>query len=103
MKPLILLSIVFLAGCFPPPTPWIAEGGSKADGTVKLLHEYSRFNPPIATREQALALAKSKCEKWGYADAEEFGAVINTCLQINGFGECNHTRATAEFQCINPK
>lgn len=94
---------MLLAGCFPPPTPWMAEGGSKSDGTVRLVYEFSRFNPPIATKEQGIALAKSKCEKWGYSDAEEFGAILNTCLQINGFGECNHTRATAEFQCISPK
>jgi hypothetical protein len=52
---------------------YVATGGSKSDGTVKLSYEFGLFQEPVVNEQQGLELAKSKCAMWGYTGAEPFG------------------------------
>jgi len=94
----ILLFIGVLSGCA-VNKEWVATGGSRADGTVKLAYEYGQFQTPNTSRDQAIRTAQLRCTAWGYTGAEAFGEVIRTCTQSGGLG-CQTYRMTAEFQCL---
>lgn len=83
---------------------WAAEGGSKADGTVRLFYQYAWEEIPEASDEQGLQVAIERCKAWGYTKAEAFGAVTKKCQQygptIAGQG-CLDTWVTKEYQCRN--
>lgn len=88
---------VTLAGCA-VNKDWVAAGGSRADGTVKLAYEYGEFQKPMVSRDQAVRTATDRCAAWGYTGAEPFGEVLTNCINGNAYG-CNVYRVTAEFQC----
>lgn len=73
---------------------WTATGGSRADATVKLSYEYSEFEQPIVSEQEALDLAIQRCKSWGYASAEAFGGVTRTQNTSSSW------LVTKEFQCI---
>lgn len=105
MKKIILLASIgfFLAGCAAVPKEMIPVGGSKADGTVRMGYAYGAFEKPIVDLEQAKILAGQKCKIWGYDGAEPFGGQQSSCGQTDGFGNCNLTNVTVEYQCIDGK
>lgn len=81
---------------------WVALGGSKADGTIKLGVEHGEFETPVTSDHQAKSLAALRCAAWGYGDAEPFGGVLRTCAQGDGWG-CHRWLVTTEFQCLDKK
>lgn len=99
MKKIItLLFVISLIGCS-VHKQWVPTGGSKADGTVKMSYEIGSFQRPILDAQQGIESAKSRCQAWGYRNAEPFGGQVNTCLG-NGYG-CNRKLVTAEYQCLD--
>ncbi len=82
---------------------WIATGGSRADGTVKLSFEYTVFESRRIDVEQGVSIAAQRCEEWGYSGAEAFGGSDRKCEEVNGHGDCIAWLVTAEYQCTgNP-
>lgn len=93
------LFCVLLASCAQPVRKdLIPVGGSRADGTVKLAFEYSAFEQPQLDYQQGKAAARSRCQGWGYTDAEPFGAATQQCLAANQYG-CFRTMVTFTYQC----
>jgi|SoiMethySBSTD1v2_1073268.scaffolds.fasta_scaffold605447_2 hypothetical protein len=95
----LTLAAISVSGCA-THKEMVPVGGSRADGTVRLAYEYTLFEKPQVNGQQAMSAAQSKCSAWGYTRAEAFGGGSAQCLQVNGYGNCIHTRVTYEFQCI---
>ena len=73
--------------------------GSRADAVVRLSYEYGDFEIPQVDEQQAIELAKRKCNVWGYAGAEAFGGTSSVCDSRDKTGSCHHRIVTKEYQC----
>ena len=99
-----LLLAITLSGCAANVVPQ-ATGGSKADGTVVLSYEIGIFRRAVIDHNAALALAKKKCQNWGYLSAEQFGGVKRECTSVSNYGStsdpsCNRHRFDITYQCL---
>lgn len=95
----LIVSVSLLSGCA-TPKQWVAVGGSRSDGTVKLAFEYGLFEKPELQPGQGTRLATQKCGAWGYSGAESFGSTTSQCVAWNNSG-CLRWRIFAEFQCTS--
>lgn len=99
-----IFSMMCLAGCTgtnPVERDWVATGGSKADGIIRLAIEYGELDKPIVSEEQALKVAVEGCEMWGYTSARAFGGVLTQCTgSIGLWTSCSRYIMTKEYQCI---
>jgi hypothetical protein len=97
------VAMVCLAGCATTTKEWVATGGSRSDGVVKLSYQYGLFELPQVSEEQALTLAKRHCAAWGYTGAEPFGGQTVVCINPIPTG-CRSWQVTREYQCTgNPE
>lgn len=96
------ITITLLAGCATQKALQ-ATGGSKADGTVDLSFQYGLFEKPEVNWGEGVQIARSRCQAWGYSDAEPFGGTKSICNQRNGYGDCIDTVVTATYQCTGSK
>ncbi|WP_280377525.1 YecR family lipoprotein [Pseudomonas sp. BN515] len=100
--PLALLSlaaVLTISGCT-TKKDFYAMGGSRADGTVDLAYDFAPFEQPVVNVSQAQSIAKSKCQVWGYQEAEAFGGQQQNCHQFNGYGSCVAGQIVVKYQCI---
>ena len=81
------------------PMNYVATGGSRSDGTVKLSYQFGGFQKPVVDAQQGIELAKAKCAAWGYTGAEPFGGEVQNCTAYNQYG-CVQFLVTAEYQCL---
>lgn len=77
---------------------WNASGGSRADGTVKLVAETRTGWRYLPSTNQADALAANRCKAWGYRGAEAFGGSTRSCISSNVKG-CLIWENTRVYQC----
>jgi hypothetical protein len=98
-KILICMGLLMISGCA-TKKDFYATGGSRADGTVDLSYDFTQFEQPVVSMDQAKTLAMQKCRVWGYEDAEAFGGQTQNCYTRNGFGECINTQVIVKFQCL---
>ena len=104
MKKLIvnLFFTYLLVGCATAVhKDWVAVGGSKSDGIVKLAYETGAFEKPILNGSQAISEAKARCIAWGYKDVEPFSGSLRQCNQFDPYLGCIRSTTTKEFQCLN--
>jgi hypothetical protein len=94
----VIATTLSVAGCA-TTKEWVATGGSRADGVVKLSYQYGLFERPQLSAQQALELAKSRCTAWGYSGAEPFGGIARACNNYGSYG-CISWLVTANFQCL---
>jgi hypothetical protein len=66
------LLVLALSGCV-TTKQWSAVGGSRGDGVVRLAYEVSALEQARVDENQAVTLASSRCNAWGYSGAEAFG------------------------------
>jgi hypothetical protein len=97
--PLIAASLVLLnlAACA-TGKQWAVSGGDRQDGVVRLSYEYTEFKQPDLSDEQALKIAASRCNGWGYDDAEPIAGQIRQCSNMDG-SNCDLWTVTREYQC----
>lgn len=93
----VLVLTVFLSGCA-TQKDWVATGGSRSDGIVKLSFEEASLERAELNEQQGIDMAKKRCLSWGYSGAEAFGGVTRTCNLANGYG-CLQWFVTKEYQC----
>lgn len=96
---LLLIALTATSGCAVKKN-FYASGGSRADGTVDLAYDVQQFEQPVVDISQAQAIAKSKCQVWGYQDAEAFGGQTQHCNQFNGYGTCIAAQIVVKYQCL---
>jgi len=94
----LLLIAVGLTGCA-TQKEWVATGGSRADGTVRLSYDYGAFEVPQVDNQQGLDIARSRCIAWRYQDAEAFGGERRACNNMTSSG-CMGWIITREYQCL---
>ena len=94
----IALSIALLAaiaGCA-VQKDWVAIGGSKADGVVRLAYDDLPGQVVQVSETQAVQTAARRCKSWGYSSAEAFGGVTSQC--VDG-ARCKTKQIIKEYQC----
>ncbi|SDI06660.1 YecR family lipoprotein [Pseudomonas panipatensis] len=96
---LALAASIAITGCA-TKKDFYAMGGSRADGTVNMAYDFAQFEQPVVNMDQAKSIAKSKCQVWGYQDAEAFGGKTQHCNQFNGYGTCIAGQVVLQYQCI---
>jgi len=94
----LVVVMVGLAGCA-TTKEWVATGGSRSDGVVKLSFEYGLFENPKVNEQQGLDLAYSRCAAWGYSGAQAFGGTTRVCTNLGQNGVCYSWLVTREYQC----
>lgn len=87
-----------LSGCA-TPVDWVATGGSRSDGVVRLSFTFGEFEIPQVNAQQGVDLATQRCKTWGFSGAEAFGGVTQQCSQWGGLGGCARWTVTKEYQC----
>jgi hypothetical protein len=105
---LILALAIGVTGCTkitPINVEWVPVAGSRADATVELSYAYNPLvNEPIVNEEQALELAKKRCNAWGYSDVEAFGGQKSGCNRsyydaLSRTNVCTSIFVNKTFQC----
>ena len=91
-----LAAVLALSAC--ASDNWAIVSGSRANGTVTAAYEQSMFQKAQTSTDGALALAKRRCQAWGYTDAEAFDRAQRSCVMRGPYG-CELQRHTIEFQC----
>ena len=94
---LFVVAMIFQSGCA-TQKQWMAVGGSRSDGTIKLAYEYGEFEVPTFIPGQDYNLALRKCQVWGYSGTEPFGSRMRQCIASNQYG-CVRWRVSTEYQC----
>ena len=94
----LLLIAVGPIGCA-TPKEWVATGGSRADGTVRLSYDFGAFEAPQVNNQQGLDIARSRCLAWGYQNTEAFGGERRACNNMTSSG-CTSWIVTREYQCL---
>lgn len=102
IKTLCSIAVLALTGCAHTPNEIFALDGSRADGMITVA-----FQGPNAFGEsdfnKALAIAKDRCEAWGYQGSAKFGSRIMRCTSSNYFG-CASSEMVVKYQCLgNPE
>lgn len=77
---------------------WAVSGGDREAGLVRVSYEYPEFQEPEVSEAEAARLAQSRCEGWGFDDAEPLAGALRQCANMAGTN-CDYWRVTREFQC----
>ncbi|PWR03079.1 hypothetical protein DKT77_09105 [Meridianimarinicoccus roseus] len=97
-----VLSVGMLAACAQPvsKTP-LPVDGSRADGSVVLAFQHNpQIEIPQVDWDAAQRNALSRCNAWGYRNANPFEGVQTTCQAANGYG-CLQATTARTYQCTN--
>jgi hypothetical protein len=86
-----------LAGCA-TSKQWNVTGGDREEGVVRVSYEYPEFQQPQLSDEQALEIALSRCNGWGYDDAEPIAGQVRQCSNKSG-SNCDLWTVTRQYQC----
>ena len=98
---LTIIATVVLSACQTANPNWVAVGGSRADGTVKIAYEQPEMSQASPSMDAGKRLAAQRCQRWGYQDAEAFGGATRRCIRSPGFWtNCMTYQITFEYQCI---
>lgn len=90
---------VLLSGCA-VHKEWVATGGSRSDGIVRLSYEVGEFEKPQLDEAQGIRVATQRCAVWGYSGAEPFGGHTRQCNMFGGaLNPCAQWMVTREYQC----
>ena len=77
---------------------WSVTESDRSEGLVRVSYEFPEFQEPQLSDEQAAKLAESRCNVWGYDDAEPIAGQLRQCSSMNS-GNCELWTVTREFQC----
>ncbi|MEO8018394.1 MAG: YecR family lipoprotein [Pseudomonadota bacterium] len=86
-----------LTGCV-TSRQWTLSGGDRDGGVVRVSYEYPEFHQPALSDEQAMKIATSRCNGWGYHEAEPIAGQIRQCSNMDG-SNCDLWTVTREYQC----
>ncbi len=71
---------------------------TQADGTIEMGTDYGFTELIIINDAASKAVAKSRCEGWGYTDVEPVGSQEKSCINPSVSG-CMRTRVVMKYQC----
>jgi hypothetical protein len=93
----LIAAAAAVAGCA-TSKQWSVTDSDRNEGLVRVAYEFPEFHEPQLSEEQALKLAESRCNGWGYDDAEPIAGQLRQCSSMNA-GNCELWKVTREFQC----
>ena len=93
---LVLIAATF-AGCA-SSRHWTESQSNREMGVVRVSYEFPEFHEPVLSDAQANKLALSRCEGWGYDQAEPIAGQLRQCSNMDN-GDCDLWKVTREFQC----
>ena len=93
----LLVVAASFAGCA-TSKQWSVTESDRNEGLVRVSYEYPEFQEPQLSEAQAMKLAESRCNVWGYDDAEPIAGQLRQCSNVDN-GNCNLWTVTREFQC----
>jgi hypothetical protein len=96
-----LISLLAVAAAFAgcaTSKQWSVTDSDRNEGLVRVSYEYPEFHEPQLSEAQAMKLAESRCNVWGYDDAEPIAGQLRQCSNVEN-GNCNLWTVTREFQC----
>jgi hypothetical protein len=98
----ILTAAVLLLGLGACATTekWSAAGGSRENGVVRVSYQYPEYQQPELSDAEAGELALSRCNAWGYREAQPIAGRIRQCANMDA-GNCDLWSVTREYQCTN--
>jgi hypothetical protein len=79
---------------------WALSGGDRITGVVRVAYEYPEFKQPTLSDAQARKIAASRCNAWGYTQAEAIAGQIRQCSNMNG-ANCDLWTVTREYRCVD--
>lgn len=88
-----------LAGCTATPMKFTPEGGSRADGIVRMAFLRGYYENTSWDKNQAQLGATKLCNAWGYSNAEEVGFLQKDCAGMMPF-PCTTIQVSLKYQCI---
>ena len=89
--------VLNLAGCA-TTQQWGVTGGDREHGVVRVSYDYPEFHQPAVEDEQALKVAVSRCNGWGYDAAEPIEGQLRQCSTMTG-SNCDLWTVTRQYQC----
>lgn len=89
-----------LSGCVTVSKDWVATGGSRADGVVRLSYDHSEFEEVTLSEPQGVQVALERCKVWGYTGATPFGGSIRRCNAVGGLLGCRQWFVSRDYQCL---
>src|SRR5687768_2615499 len=92
-----LLLLTSLAGCA-TGKQWAVTDSDRHEGLVRVSYEFTQSQEPQLSEQQAMKLAESRCNGWGYDEAEPIAGQLRQCSSMND-GNCELWKVTREFQC----
>jgi hypothetical protein len=93
----LLATAAVFTGCA-TSNQWTVTESDRNEGLVRVSVEYPEFQEPQLSEEQAMKLAESRCNGWGYDDAEPIAGQLRQCSNMDN-GNCELWKVTREFQC----
>jgi hypothetical protein len=97
-KTLLALIPVFALTACASTQEWNAAGGDREQGIVKVSYQYSEYQRPSLSEQQAGNIAENRCNLWGYAHADFIPGQLRECSVTDG-GNCTLWKVTREYQC----
>jgi hypothetical protein len=79
---------------------WTLSGGDRETGVVRVAYEYPEFKQPTLSDAQAMKIAASRCNAWGYEEAEPIAGQIRQCSNLDG-ANCDLWTVTREYRCVD--
>src|SRR6478735_11784678 len=74
-----------LAGCATTTTQqWRVSGSDREHAVVRVSFDYPEFHQPADNDAQALKIAASRCNSWGYVEAQPIEGQLRQCTNMNG-------------------
>lgn len=95
----VSLSLLTLAACATTER-WSPAGGDRETGVVRVAYEYPEYKQPEVSDAQAENLALSRCNAWGYRQAQPIAGQIRQCALKDG-GDCKLWTVTREYRCTD--
>jgi hypothetical protein len=100
---LFLLFTIAVISCSCETTRYLViSDGSKADGTITMMHPAGGWETSVVQWDDALVKAKDRCKEWGYTDARFFETYTRECTGYDQYGNCNYYNVFYKCQCISP-
>ena len=99
LSKLVLLPVFFsLAACATQPH-WSPANSSRDLAVTRVSYEHDKSEQPLMSDAEAVALARNRCNAWGYSQAEMIPGELRRCSVQDG-DSCDLWRVTREYHCI---
>ena len=95
----LLPVFLVLAACATQPK-WSPSSSNRELGVARVAYEHARSEQPRMSDMQAVQLATSRCETWGFTRVQMIPGELRECSVQNG-DSCDVWKVTREYHCLD--